>query len=91
MVVTKLPGINLVCLVLSKPKLNHHLNSTEFEVRLHSYTEVHHPTPPQTQLVYSKLGGADNCPASKKGPSVQVYGHTQTSASILYYVFPAEL
>ena len=28
-------------IVLSKPKLNHQLNSTEFEVRLHSYTEVH--------------------------------------------------
>ena len=32
---------------------------TEFEVRLHSYREIHHPTPPQTQLVYSKLGRAD--------------------------------
>ena len=80
--------------MLSKPKFNHQLNSTEFEVRLHSYTVIHpttHHPPTQTQLVYSKLGGADNCPASKKGPSVQVYSHTQTSAAILYYVFAAEL
>ena len=80
--------------LLSKPKLNHRLNSTEFEVRLHSYREVHHPPPTattQTQLVYSKLGRADNCPASKKGPSVQVYSHTQTSEATLYYVFAAEL
>ena len=78
---------------LSKPKLNHPLNSTEFEVRLHSYREIHHhpPTTTQTQLVYSKLGRADNCPASKKGPSVQAYSHTQTSEATLYYVFAAEL
>jgi hypothetical protein len=28
-------------IVLSKPKLNHQLNSTEFEVRLHSYIVIH--------------------------------------------------
>ena len=50
---------------LSKPKLNHQLNSTEFEV--------------------------DNCPASKKGPSVQAYSYTQTSEATLYHVFAAEL
>ena len=49
---------------------------------------THHP--PQNQLVYSKLGRADKCPASKQGPSVQVYSHTQTSEATLYYVFAAE-
>ena len=39
-----------VGIVLSKPKLNYQLNSTEFEVRLHSYTEVHHPPPPPHKL-----------------------------------------
>ena len=40
---------------LSQPKLNQQLSSTEFEVRLHSYKEIHHhpqPTTTQTQLVY---------------------------------------
>ena len=58
--------ISLKCL-LSKPKLNHQLNSTE--VRLHSYPMIH---PTQTQLVYSKLARADNCPASKKRPVKQL-------------------
>jgi hypothetical protein len=31
---------------LSQPKFNQQLSSTEFEVRLHSYTVIHHP--PQT-------------------------------------------
>ena len=65
---------------LSKPKLNHQLNSTEFEVRLHSNTDPPPPPPTtQSQLVYSKLGRADNCPASKKGPYVQAYSHTQNN------------
>ena len=68
---------------LSQPKLNQQLSSTEFEIRLHSYIEIH-PPPPQTQLAYSKLGRVDNCPASKKGPSVQVFSHTQTSVETLY-------
>ena len=51
--------------LLSQPKLNQQLSSTEFEVRLHSYIEIHPPhNPPQTLLVYLKLGRADNCPAS---------------------------
>ena len=32
---------------LSQPKFNQQISSTEFEVRLHSYTVIHHP-PPQT-------------------------------------------
>ena len=53
--------------ILSQPKINQQLSSTEFEVRLHSY--IDHPThSTQTQLVYSKLDRADNCPASKQGP-----------------------
>ncbi len=83
--------MTLSMFILSKPKLNHQLNSTEFEVRLHSYIEIHPPHPTQTQLVNSKLARADNCPASKKGPSVQVYSHSQTSEATLYYVFAAEL
>ena len=35
---------NIYSLLLSKPKLNHQLNSTEFEVRLHSYLVIHPPT-----------------------------------------------
>ena len=48
--------------ILSQPKFNQQLCSTEFEVRLHSYTIIHHPT--ESQLEYSKLDRADNCPAS---------------------------
>ena len=44
-------------LKLSKPKLNHQLNSTEFEDRLHSYTEVH----PTTQHTNSVV--VVNCPS----------------------------
>ena len=36
--------------VLSKPKLKQQLNWTEFEVRLHSYPEVHPPTHTNSQL-----------------------------------------
>ena len=47
--------------ILSQPKLNQQLSSTEFEVRLHSYMYIHHhPPPKQTQLVNLKLGRADN-------------------------------
>ena len=38
-----------IVFILSKPKLNQQLSSTEFEVRLHSYPEVHHPPPTTTQ------------------------------------------
>ena len=34
---------HLLTAVLPKPKLNHQLNSTEFEVRLHTYPVVHPP------------------------------------------------
>ena len=50
---------------LSKPKLNQQLNSTEFEVRLHSYPMIH-PTPPHpTHHHHHKLSVVVvNCPAS---------------------------
>ena len=35
--------ITFIAWVLSQPKLNPELSSTEFEVRLHSYIEIHHP------------------------------------------------
>ena len=41
---------------MSKPKLNHQLNSTEFEVRLHSYTEVHPTTPHSSLLILHQSG-----------------------------------
>ena len=47
---------------------------------------THHP-PPQTQLIYSKLGRADNYPASEQGPvctSVQSHTH-QCSHSVLRF------
>ena len=83
-------SIQLSLRLLSKPKLNHQLNSTAFEVRIHSYPVIHptnhHPT--QTQLIYlnweelttDQLAGRDLL-------CVQLYSHTQT----LYYVFVAEL
>ena len=49
--------------ILSKPKLNQQLSSKEFEVRLHSYPEVHQP-PPQTVHVVVVF----NSPASRQGP-----------------------
>jgi hypothetical protein len=42
--------------LLSKPKLNQQLNSTEFEVRIHSYIIIH-PTPHKLSVVVV------NCPA----------------------------
>ena len=44
---------------LSKPKLNQQINSTEFEVRLHSYPIIH-PTPHPHKLSVVVV----NCPAS---------------------------
>ena len=41
-------------IVLSKPKLDHQLNSTEFEVRLHSYIVIHHPPHPQKVNLYTQ-------------------------------------
>ena len=32
--------------ILSKPRLNQQLSSTESEVRLHSYSDIHPPPPP---------------------------------------------
>ena len=96
-----LPGQQTVpsCMVLIKliycQNPNSTISSIQLSLRLdyiltqRSTPPTHHP--PQTQLVYSKLGRADNCPASKQGPSVQVYSHTQTSEATLYYVFAAEL
>ena len=45
------------------------------------------PPPTQTQLVYSKLDRADNCPASKQGPvCTSVQSHTdQCSHSVLRF------
>ena len=46
---------------LSKPKLNQNLSSTEFEVRLHSYSDIHHPPPPTTRNYTPGKQGRDNC------------------------------
>ena len=57
---------------LSKPKLNQQLNSTEFEVGLHSYPEVQHHQPHKLSvllLLTSQLAGRDLC--------VQLYSHRQ--------------
>ena len=51
---------------LSKPKLNLQLNSTEFEVRLHSYREVNPTNPPTTQTL--PVVDVVKCPASRQGP-----------------------
>ena len=78
---------NQVIQQLSKPKLNQQLSSREFEVRLHSYIEIHptpttHPT--ETQLVYSKLDRADNCPAGKQGPvCTSVQSHTDQCSHLV--------
>ena len=49
---TKCP---LLTALLSKPKLNHQFNSTEFEVRLHSYLVIH-PPPPHNRNSLRRLG-----------------------------------
>ena len=60
-------------LKLSKPKLNQQLSSTEFEVRLHSYIEIH---PPHTNSLCcccaAQLAGRDLC--------VQLYSHRPVQA-----------
>ena len=47
---TSVPPSDKKCL-LSKPKLNQNLSSIEFEVRLHSYSDIHPTTPPGTHHV----------------------------------------
>ena len=61
-------------LALSKPKHNQQLKSTEVEVILHSYREVHltPPQPPQTLCVFDVV----NSPASRQ--AVCVYNCTVT-------------
>ena len=68
--------------LLSKPKLNQNLSSTEFEVRLHSYSDIHHPTtttPPGTHHVVVVV----NWPGSAgQRQTVQLYSHTQVSGTL---------
>ena len=68
-------------LKLSKPKLNQNLSSTEFEVRLHSYSDIHPTThhPPGTHHVVVVV----NWPGRVgQRHTVQLYTHTQVSASL---------
>ena len=65
--------------ILSKPKLNQNLSSTEFEARLHSYSDIHHHHHPGTLCVVVVV----NCPAiSRQRLSVQLYSHCQCSHSV---------
>ena len=68
--------------LLSKPKLNENLSSTEFEVRLHSYSDIHPPHPtthPGTHHVVVVV----NWPGRVgQRHTVQLYTHTQVSASL---------
>ena len=58
---------------LSKPKRNHQLNSTKFEVGLHSYPDIHHPTPPGTLYVVVVVNCPATAPASQAG---RLYNYT---------------
>ena len=65
---------------LSKPKLNQQLISTEFEVRLHSYSEIHHKLPLLLLLLTAQLAGRDLC--------VQMYSHFELqSTSHMFLTF----
>ena len=55
---------------LSKPTFNQQLNSTEFEVRLHSYPVIHPPPPPTPHKLFVVVV---NCPSQ----TVQLYSHSQ--------------
>ena len=57
--------------LLSQPKLNQQLSSTEFEVRLHSYPVIHHH--------HHKLSVVIVCPASRD-LCVQLYSHRPVQA-----------
>ena len=72
--------------ILSKPKLNHssQLNSTEFEVRLHSYSDIHHPPPPQELTMLLLLLTAK--PAAGRDLCVQLYSHTRVSETLHIWV-----
>ena len=68
---------------MSKPKLNQNLSSTEFEVRLHSYSDIHHPTPPTTGTHHVVV--VVNWPGSAgQRQTVQLYSHTQVSGTTLH-------
>ena len=74
--------------------INHQLNSTEFEVRLHSYREIHHhhhPPPHKLNLYTQNWEELKTAQLASRDLYVQVYSHTQTSEATLYYVFAAEL
>ena len=43
--------------ILSKPKLNQNLSSTEFEVRLHSYSDIHPPPTQELTMLWLLLTG----------------------------------
>ena len=68
---TSVPTSDKKCL-LSKPKLNQDLSSIEFEVRLHSYSDIPPTTPPGT--IPQQAAGRDLC--------VQLYSHCQCSHSV---------
>ena len=57
------PRIIIFNMQLSKPKLKQQLNTTAFEVRLHSYREIHHhPTKNYLLLLLtSQLAVTDQC------------------------------
>ena len=59
----------ILVMLLSKHKLNQQLISTEFEVRLRSYREIHPTPPPQTHLVYLKI----NLYWCNPRPSISMY------------------
>ena len=65
---------------MSKPKLNHQLNSTEFEVKLHSYPVIH-PTHHKLNLYTQNWEELTTAQLASKDLSVQVYSHTQTSVA----------
>ena len=70
--------------LLSKPKLNQKLNSTEFEVRLHSYRDP--PTPPTPPELTMLLLLFTAQPAAGRDLCVQLYSHTQVSESNSAYL-----
>ena len=65
---------------LSKPKLNQNLSSTEFEVRLHSYSDIHPTThPPGTHHVVVNWPGRVG-----QRHTVQLYTHRSVQVCTAY-------
>ena len=75
-------GAWLIKHILSQPKLNEQLSSTEFEVRIHSYPVIHHPPPHTNSTCILNTGKSGQLPSYK----CTLQSHTdQWSNSVLRF------